>query len=312
MPGRTWRDLTNTTTPAAGADSSAPTGAGSVVARAAQGSPRLAGLLEQRELLENRLRVLTSGSGTAVDAREDARFRVPSFAERQQQQREWESRRSGLQARALDLRRQARRSAAPPADDSIRPSPRNRPDTGIGDNVNQWLARRDSQRRSLRDAARDRLTPLNEVARVGSRLNRSLSGASGQLRDLDRQLAAQGLDQERDELRQLGTDRLAKVSSQVDKYTKMAEAPMRAVRKIDRSWEDRQRQISGAMDRTGPYVDRSQRRLSTDTGGSGDIFERMQRNRQRALERRAEQRRQEEQDEARRQRASRLRKSKEN
>lgn len=259
MPGRTWRDLTNTTTPAAGADSSAPTGAGSVVARAAQGSPRLAGLLEQRELLENRLRALTSGSGTAVDAREDARFRVPSFAERQQQQREWESRRSGLQARALDLRRQARRSAAPPADDSIRPSPRNRPDTGIGDNVNQWLARRDSQRRSLRDA-----------------------------------------------------DRLAKVSSQVDKYTKMAEAPMRAVRKIDRSWEDRQRQISGAMDRTGPYVDRSQRRLSTDTGGSGDIFERMQRNRQRALERRAEQRRQEEQDEARRQRASRLRKSKEN
>jgi len=261
MPGRTWRDLTNNTAPAAGANPSPPAGAGDVVARAAQGSPRLAGLLEQRELLENRLRALTSGAGTALDAREDARFRVPSFAERQQQQREWESRRSELQTRALDLRRQARRNETPPENTVARSNLRNRPDTDIGSNVNQWLARRDSQRRSLRDTARDRL---------------------------------------------------AKVSSQIDKYTKMAEAPMRAVRKIDRSWEDRQRQISGAMDRTGPYVDRSQRRLSTDTGGSGDIFERMQRNRRRALERRAEQRRQEERDEARRQRASRLRKSKEN
>lgn len=303
MPGNTWRDLTSTTAPAADAQPSAP--AGSVVARAAQGSPRLAGLLEQRELLENRLHALTSGSGAALDAREAARFRVPSFAERQQQQREWETRRSALQTRALDLRRQARRNGASQTDSTTRPGNRKRLGAGIGDNVTQWLARRDSQRRSLRDAARDRLTPLNEVARVGSRLNRSVSGVAGQLRDLDRQLGAEGLNQERDELRKLGADRLTKASSQIDKYTKKAEAPMRAVRKIDRSWEDRQRQISGAMDRTGPYVNRSQRRLSTDTGGSGDIFARMQRNRQRALERRAEQCRQEKRDEARRQRARR-------
>ena len=77
--------------------------------------------------------------------------------------------------------------------------------------------------------------------------------------------------------------------------------------KIDRFWEQRQREISGAMDETGPYVNRSRDRLSTDTGGSGDIFERMQRNRQRALQRREEQRRQEERDEARRQRARRNR-----
>lgn len=302
MPGRTWRDLTNSTAPGAGSQSSVPGGTGSAVKRAVEGSPRLASLLEQRETLENRLRSLSSGSGPALDAREAARFHVPSFAERRAQQQQWENQRSELQARALSLREQARRSTAPTAAGTSSREPRAVPGR---ENVNQWLAQRDSQRRSLRDAARDRLTPLNQVAQVGRGLNRSLSNASDQLRDLDRQLASQGMSQERDELRNLGADRLSTASSQVDKYTKMAEAPMRAVRKIDNFWENRQRQISGAMDRTGPYVDRSQRRLSTEYGGSGDIFERMQRNRQTALERRQELRRQEERDEARRQRARR-------
>ena len=104
-----------------------------------------------------------------------------------------------------------------------------------------------------------------------------------------------------------GTDSLERVSSQVGQYSRMAEAPMRAVRNIDRFWEQRQRQIGGAMDRAGPYFDRSRERLSTETGGSGDIFERLQANRQRALQRRQEQRREEERDEARRQRARRNR-----
>jgi hypothetical protein len=51
----------------------------------------------------------------------------------------------------------------------------------------------------------------------------------------------------------------------------------------------------------------AKRRLSTDSGGSGDLFERMQRNRQRALTRRQERREQERQDEQRRERALRNR-----
>ncbi len=146
---------------------------------------------------------------------------------------------------------------------------------------------------------------MNEVARVGRQLQGSLSRASGQLRDLDRQLAEQGLNKEREELRGLGADRLSQAKSQLDKYTRMAEAPMRAVEKIDNFWENRQREISGAMDQIGAYFERSQRRLSTESGGSGDLFKRMQRNRMRALQRRQELRREEARDEARRERARR-------
>ena len=66
-----------------------------------------------------------------------------------------------------------------------------------------------------------------------------------------------------------------------------------------------EQQISGAMDRAGPYFERSNRRLSTETGGSGNLFERMERNRELALQRRKEKRRDEDRDEARRQRARR-------
>lgn len=297
MPGRTWRDLRSN--PSGGRQPSTTDTRGTT-----QTSPRLASLLEQRRELENRFQALTSGTGEALDPRDAARFHVPTFAERQAQQREWEAKRAELQNRATELRRQARGESAPQQQDRADAGDRGR---SMDSSVSQWLSRRDAQRRSLRDAARDRLSPLNEVAGVGRQLQGSLSRASGQLRDLDRQLAAQGLTSERDELRGLGTDRLTQASSQVDKYTRMAEAPTRAVEKIDRFWENRQRDISGAMDQIGPYVDRSQRRLSTESGGSGDLFERMQRNRMRALQRRQELRREEARDEARRNRARRSR-----
>ena len=54
------------------------------------------------------------------------------------------------------------------------------------------------------------------------------------------------------------------------------------------------------MDRMGTYSDTAKRRLSTRTGGSGDLFERMERNRQAALNARQEKRRQEARDEERR------------
>jgi hypothetical protein len=274
------------------------------MSQATQTSPRLAGLLEQRAALESRLRGLVSGTGGAPNAREAARFQVPTFAERQAQQREWESRRDALNTRAAELRQQTRQSTPAVGRGASQTGSQRQSAEG---GVSQWLRQRDEQRRSLRDAARDRLSPLNDVARTGRRLSDSLSRTTSQLRDLDRQMGEQGATQDRDALRDLGSGSLSRVSSQVDRATRIAEAPMRAVRKIDRFWEQRQREISGAMDETGPYVNRSRDRLSTDTGGSGDIFERMQRNRQRALQRREEQRRQDERDEARRQRARRNR-----
>ncbi len=318
MAGRTWRDLRRRPTNTTEANS---TLGGTFRQPVAQQSPRLTNLLEQRQALENRLKTLTSGTGETLNARDAARFQVPTFAERQRQQREWEAQREALQARALEVRTQARDLNYPNnlnnLDNSRRVDTPDRSTTfsrrtgrdnlasSATEPVNQWLARRDMQRRSLRDAARERLSPLNDVADVGNQIKSSLSRASGQLRDLDRQLAANNLNEERSELRRLGSDKLTKATSQVDKYTKMAEAPMRMVKKIDSFWESRQNKISGAMDQTGSYFDRSQRRLSTDSGGSGDLFERMQRNRMQALKRRQEQRRQEERDEARRERARR-------
>ncbi len=105
MAGRTWKDLKQGSTNSS--ESKAPSGA--IVKKAvAQQSPRLASLLEKRQALENRLQALTSGADEALDPRDAARFKVPTFAQRQAQQREWEAQREALQTRTLKIRRQAR------------------------------------------------------------------------------------------------------------------------------------------------------------------------------------------------------------
>jgi len=306
MPGKTWKDLRKNTTDSTTERSSVlPHGVDSVarknaIERARQTSPRLASLLDQRKTLENRLHNLSSGAGEELDSRDAARFRVPTFAERQAQQREWESKHEQLRVRAAELRNQAKNAITSPLKNTGTRQAR-----PLADSVGRWLDRRDTQRQNLRQSARDRLSPLKDVAQVGRQLSGSLSSASRQLRDLDRQLAEQGLSQEREAIRDFGGGRPDKVQSEVGRVTKMAEAPMRTIDKIDHFWEKRQQQISGAMDRAGPYFERSKRRLSTETGGSGNLFERMERNRKLALQHRQEKRRDDDRDEARRQRARR-------
>lgn len=315
MAGRTWKDLkSGTAVPSDKKVASKDTSTDAVTLAAAQ-SPRLSQLLEQRKELEARLHGLASGGGPS-DPREAAKFHVPTFAERQAEQREWEKRYETMKSRAAQRRGQAPVTKTPEGDGSAGQSsqeekalPLRQAASSATEPVNQWLNRRDKQRRSLLDSARDRLSPLNDVANVGRKLHGKLSGASNQLRDLDRQLAENGLTNEREELKALGTDKLAKGTALVDKYTKMAEAPKRAVDKIDQFWKTRQNEVGGAMDRAGPYVNSSRQRLSTEKGGSGDLFERMERNRMQALQRRKEQRREEERDEERRQRAKRNRRN---
>jgi hypothetical protein len=253
-----------------------------------QNSPRLSGLLEQRELLESRLSTLTQGGEEQLNPRDAAKFQVLTFAERQVQHRDWERQRNKLRTKAAELRANSRNSAGRDRT-STQDSSASSGNGGSASSalstiggVKQWLDKRDAQRQSLQ---------------------RSLSGNSNRLRVLDRQLSKHGLDQEKDELNKLGADKLGKASSMLDSYARMAEGPLRAVKKVDRFWEKRRSDISGAMDKAGPYVDRSQRRLSTETGGSGDLFERMERNRLSALQKRREQRRQQKQDEARNERA---------
>ena len=145
--------------------------------------------------------------------------------------------------------------------------------------INQWLAHRDTQRRYLRRTAQDRLSPLNDITPVGRRINNSLSSASDQLRDLDKRLTKEA-SQDSNTIHNLRRN-----NKELSKYTKIAEASMRKVDKIDQFWKKRQQQISGQMDKVGAYFNHSKHQLSTRTGGSGDLFERMDHNRETALKR---------------------------
>lgn len=303
MPGRTWKDLRPASPSARRAAGAQQANGKDTLARARQMSPKLNHLLEEREGLEKKIKELSAGENHGLSSRDAARFQVPTFAERQTQQRLWEQTRERLQSKATELRRRQTRQPSS-QQQSAKSSPQ--------DNINQWLANRDRQRQDMREAARDRLSPLNDIARTGRQLGDSLAAPGRQLRDLDRQLKEQGMSQESDELqRSLGVERLSKTQSAIGKYTRMAEAPMKAVNKVDRFWKKRQQDIAGPMDRFGSYAENSKRRLSTERGGSGNLFERMERNRKRALLRRMEKRREEEKDEARRERAKRNRKAKE-
>ncbi len=310
MAGRSWKDLKPRTPSASTAPQPPQLNQGQVLEQAGRDSPQLGRLLDQRKALESRINSLVSGEEN-MDPRDAARFNVPTFAQRQAQQREWEHQREINQQRNMAALRQGR------AEERRIPSPTSEVGQWVAqrdaqqpqDGVSRWLAQRDQGRQALRDQARDRLAPLDRVADVGRQLRQPMSNMSSQLDQMDQRLAQEGVsDSERDEIRRaLAADKLKETNKQLEKYSKMVEAPKRAVEKIDQKWQGRQQQISGAMDRFGPYVERSRRRLSTETGGSGDLFERMARNREQALTRRQERREQEQRDEARRERALRRR-----
>lgn len=306
MAGRSWKDLRKVSQPASSTASRSLPDQNNILQRASQQSPELGRLLQQREALQGRIDSLVSGNNN-MSPREAARFNVPTFAQRRAQQREWEQRQNDQQQRNLERRRQDRtpdvssaRASARPREVSLWLSQR---DSQPQDGVARWLDQRDKERQSLREQSRSRIAPLDRITEVGRQVRQPLNKLSSQLNRLDQQLKQQGLESERGDLRRLGTDKLAKANKQLDKYSKILDTPQKVVDDIDQKWQQRQNQISGAMDRFGPYVERSKRRLSTDTGGSGDLFERMARNRQRALTRLEERRQQDQRDEQRRERA---------
>ncbi|MCV6585264.1 MAG: hypothetical protein OIF47_07000 [Marinibacterium sp.] len=299
MPKRSWKDLDRPKSPAGTLPRPAPppraagTEGDDDLARAAAMAPdsRLGALMQERQVLEDRLRNLTglpgqSGQGGG-DAHRDARFRVASFAERQAEAREWEGRRAQMLDRQADAARLA------PAGLTDRATPAAAADparSGLGrflGRVRSGVRRFDEMGQPLRDMGRQ----LNDQSRA--------------LDDMDRQLAAEGISAaERAEIRKaVKADAVNKAASKMDKVNKVIGAPKRAVDKIDQAWTRRERQISGAMDRFSDYARTRERRLSTETGGSGNLFERMQANRMAALRRRRDQQMQDQQDENRRARA---------
>ena len=126
-----------------------------------------------------------------------------------------------------------------------------------------------------------------------------------QMDDMDRKLAAEGVSaagraEIRDATRIEGMD---KAGALMDKANSAMSAPKEAVQKVDDGWQRRVQQIAAPMDRFSGYARERERRLSTATGGSGDLFERMLANRASALRRRQDQQQQDQNDERRRDRA---------
>ena len=341
MAGRTWQELIGApaATPApAHASAPAPRREAVVADRAgrssrpgaspaspdqaALASPRLAQLIAEREALTARMHTLASG-GDALAPRDAARFQVPSFAERRAEFRALEARLDAQRERISEppARPAADRPGTPNAERTPRepglPSrtrPRS-PDRFATPTASaqEFLARRDRDRMALRDAARDRLAPLTAVADAGRSLGTAIGGTQGKLRDLDSRLAAEGVSAEEraDIQRELGSDRLKAIDDTVGSVNRTLDAPSRAIDRIDSAWTGRRDRIEGALDRIGPYAETRERRLGLDTGGSGDLFERMRRNREQALQRRREARAESAADDHRRNQATARRRQRE-
>ncbi|MGS4946482.1 hypothetical protein ACVDG3_13445 [Meridianimarinicoccus sp. RP-17] len=332
MRRRSWKDLDR---PAAPAPPGAPRAvAGTAhapgpgdLAQAAALAPdsRLNSLLAERRALEDRLRNLTGlpGQQGSGDPHRDARFHVPSFAERQAQIRAWEAQRqarAGQAARDAQGRWGSRIGARPTSGqgadlpDPALPGPA----SGLGasglgtDFADRTAALRDRiagrsrrTRESLLDRPRAATAQVDAIGRPLRNIGDQLSDQTRQLDEMDRKLAAEGVSEaERDEIRRaVKGDEIKKVSGIIDRANTALSAPKKAVERIDRAWAARERQIAGPMDQVSSYAATRDRRLSTDTGGSGDLFERMQANRLSALRRRQTAQMQDRRDERRRERA---------
>ncbi|MBM9593569.1 serine/threonine-protein kinase [Roseitranquillus sediminis] len=330
MTRRSWRDLAGQqATPAAPPRSPAAAGDGDL-RRAAELAPqsRLGDLLAQREALERRLRGLTGAPGSE-DAARVARFQVMTFAERQAQQRELDARQAALRQRQDALRRAGqtpgggssplpgfadtplaqRMEAGLPEGTALGRDAR----SGLGlpalGQLRQGRERIAGRSRAARSAPVDPLRRVQaqaeEVGRPLRDVGRQVSDARDQLADLDRRLAAEGVSEaDRAAVREgVGGDTLDKVGARLDKANAALDAPKRMADKIEAGWIARERQVTAPMDRFSSYATQRDRRLSTEFGGSGDLFERMMRNRSRALERRREAQAEEARDRRRQERA---------
>ncbi|SOB90053.1 hypothetical protein SAMN05877809_101118 [Rhodobacter sp. JA431] len=177
--------------------------------------------------------------------------------------------------------------------------------SGLGDIIGK-------ARTNLGDIGSRLRSGANDLASLGSDLRRGtrdkIDDYDRQLRDLDTKLAAEGISaEERAQIRRdLGGDKLDKLDKtggRMDRAAKALEAPKELAGGLERGWGKRKDALTAPMDAQGPYAEMRKRRLSSETGGSGDLFTRMARNRAAALERRRAAKSAEQRDEARRDRA---------
>ena len=298
-------------------------------------APQIGLLMEQRKALENQMNSLVSGQD--IGGSTDPRFPVQTFAQRQDEIRNWEKSRGRFSnfgdpmagTRELMRRKgyQDRTQFTPSAiENGLSRITRtdgqgsnfiNRfdSDAGLGKINEKWrktgLAKslskiNDGTRlkgvqkglKSVADKADELRKPLSDLSSEMDKLNTSLD-------DADRQLKEKGVSEsERAEIRSDLDKSMGGSTDKIAKYSKKADEALNKPRElangIERGWKKRRDMLEAPMDRFGPYVKKRKERLSTTLGGSGNLLDLAMRNRKRALERRRAKKEEEERDQKRR------------
>jgi len=321
MVRRNWRDFVpvsdvQSSVSEAGFHNAAeqPTGNLETAVRMLPTNERLSELLGERRALEQTIQSITGQSPNS----ESDRFPVLTFAERQAQERAWTERRAAMHNRQ-DQRFRTVRGGTDRFQNELAPTALMQRVTGeppARSNLLDHLRGDDIFSQSLDNITnRGGQTPTTQqprgavrrIRRVGEEAERQGRNLSDQIGDMDHQMAERGVSQvDRDEMRKMMKgDKIDAVNRKMSKANSALNAPKRAAKSLDRLWGQQKQKVISPLDKMGSYADARDRRLSSEFGGSGDLFERMQRNRERALERRREKARQDRRDAARRNSASR-------
>lgn len=286
MPGRDWRS-------AIGVPQAAPKAPAPAAPRLPELPDPVRRLLEERRLLEARMREVTGGG----DPRLASIYEVRPLAERRAELETWARSRQQEAGRAVGSAQEKRaeeKALASARLDGPRPAPR--------PPVAAPLPLRPTVGETLRPRTRPtRRSPSESDAFMAARENvgESVSSLARQSRDLDAQRdrlrregkgdAADAIDRA---LADTGVDRLLKGADKLDRTYERgattAKAPERAVRVVEDDWQRRRDRIGGAdLDRyQRRYTERAARLLNVDTGTIDQLQDRMQRQRDRSLDRR--------------------------
>lgn len=274
------------------------------------GDTRLPKLLAERRALEQQMKKLIGGDEGTPQV--DPRFPVKSFAERQDEIREWEAKRKQSQAVHPQVKEHARFSdlAQSPVETGLSASGltqslRNRAPASALHNLNDV-----TRLSGVQDRLRNDHKIVKAAKNVVSDLRGQVDKYDSDMKDVDRQLAENGVSKaDRDDVQSVMKSQVSdKARSALGQADKFLNAPRRVADKIESGWSRRKRKIDGATDEVGRYARERARRLSVGLGGSGDLDKLSAENRLKAMKRRRDARREEKKDQDRRDRAAQRRK----
>lgn len=277
MPRRSWRDLTQSSAPAETAPE-APQDDGNLLHRLVVDAPssQLAALLAERQRLETYLAGITGETTAENDHRS---YPVTPLTERRAEVAAW--------GRSRDARRSRRTGAASTTRTSATPEePGASRMLGLSGDVKNASPNMRSQ---LFAAARSGLRRFDDVANPAREFGAKVTGLADTLNDLDRKLAREGVSKsERDAIRRdLGGSTVDRVAGPIRRADEALARPRQLANGLESTWQRREQELAGPLDRFGGYATSRDRILDIDSGGSGDVFARADAARQRALARRS-------------------------